>query len=103
MNDSSTIPYLHLGGAFVIGLSLGYLLKKTFKIGLFVLGVVILILFGAEHYGLITINETGLTNMVDSGMEVAKTTGSFIQERLSTFTAKGVTAVAGFVTGLKIG
>ena len=103
MNESTTIPFLHLGGAFVVGLSLGFLLKKTFKIGLFVLGLVILLFFAAEHYDLITINETKITDMVDSGIQAAKSTSFFIKERLSSFTAKGLTAVAGFATGLKIG
>jgi len=100
----SDLPYLQMGGGFTIGLAVGYVLKKSFKILLFLLGVTLIALFALEHYHLISVNDSGLEDAVASGTTTFKHVAVFLKERLeqSGF-AGGGSAIAGFLVGLKIG
>jgi len=98
------IPYLEMGGGFLIGLSIGYVLKKSFKILLILLGISLITIFVLESQGVITLNEAGLQESVSNGMEMFKHFLGFLKDRLSNFkVAGGLSAVAGFAVGLKMG
>ncbi len=98
------LPYLEMGGGFLIGLSIGYVLKKSFKILLILLGISLITIFVLESQGVISLNEASLQESVSSGMEVFKHFALFLKARLEQFqVSSGLSAVAGFVVGLKMG
>ena len=97
-------PYLEMGSGFLVGLSVGYFLKKSFKVILVLMGLVVVALFVLESKGVISINEGNLDSTVTAGASAFKTFAGFLQERLGRFTfAGGGSAIAGFLTGLKWG
>jgi len=98
------LPYLEMGSGFLVGLSVGYFLKKSFKLILIFSGFIIVALFVLESKGMIVINENTLDSTVAEGAGAFKTFAGFLQERLGRFTfASGGSAIAGFLTGLKWG
>lgn len=100
--SSSPFPFLEMGSSFVIGLAVGYFLKKSFKAVLFVLGLGLIVLFYMESQGLFTLNDAMLDNGVATGIDYFKTIVSALKERLTNFTS-GLGAVAGFLVGIKFG
>jgi uncharacterized membrane protein (Fun14 family) len=98
------LPYLEMGSGFLVGLSVGYFLKKSFKVILVLMGLVVVALFVLESKGVIAINESNLDSTVTAGASAFKTFAVFLQERLGRFTfAGGGSAIVGFLTGLKWG
>ncbi len=98
------LPYLEMGSGFLIGLSVGYFLKKSFKVILVLMGLVVVAMFVLESKGVITINESSLDQTVSAGANTFKVFANFLKERLGAFTfAGGGSAIAGFLTGLKWG
>ncbi len=103
-NIDLQLPYLEMGSGFMIGLSVGYVLKKSFKLLLFLTGLVIIALFVLENQHIIVINEDSLNQNIALGTEAFKQFGLFLKERISTLkVAGGISAAAGFVAGLKMG
>ena len=102
--ETSTIPYLEMGTGFLIGLSIGYVVKKSFKILLFLLGIGLITVFVLESKGVITLNEDYLQNTVAQGADGFKYFVGFLKDRLENFqVSSGLSAVAGFFAGLKFG
>jgi uncharacterized membrane protein (Fun14 family) len=102
--DVSPFPFLDMGTHFVIGLAVGYFLKKFFKLLLIFLGLGLVILFVMESQGISTVNEEALTNGVSQGVDSFKGLTGMLQERLSNMKfSSGAGAVAGFFAGLKFG
>lgn len=98
------LPYLEMGSGFLIGLSIGYFLKKSFKVMLVLMGLVMVSLFVLENQGVVTINEHSLDNTVSIGSHAFKSFTLFLKDRLSRFSlASDGGAVVGLVTGLKWG
>jgi len=98
------LPYLEMGTGFLIGLSIGYVIKKSFKILLFLLGIGIITVFVLESKGVITLNEEHLQNTVSQGTDVFKYFVTFLKDRLEHFeVSSGLSAVAGFFVGIKMG
>jgi len=103
-NLNLELPYLEMGSGFLIGLSVGYFLKKSFKLILILMGLVVVAMFVLESKGVISINEASLDQTVSAGAHTFKTFAGFLKERLGAFTfAGGGSAIAGFLTGLKWG
>jgi len=102
LGDTSPFPFLEMGSSFVIGLAVGYFLKKSFKAVLFVLGFALIVLFYMESQGLFSLNEAMLDSGVSTGIDYFKSVVAALQERLTSFTS-GVGAVAGFLVGIKFG
>lgn len=103
-NMNLELPYLEMGSGFLIGLSVGYFIKKSFKVILILMGLVVVAMFVLENRGVITINESSLDQTVTAGANTFKVFVNFIKERLGQFTiAGGGSAVAGFLVGLKWG
>jgi len=104
LNLNLELPYLEMGSGFLVGLSVGYFLKKSFKLILLMMGLVIVVMFVLENRGIITINEVGLDQTVTAGADTFRVFVGFLKERLGRFTfAGGGSAIAGFLTGLKWG
>ncbi|MEA1880505.1 MAG: FUN14 domain-containing protein [Campylobacterota bacterium] len=102
--EETLIPYLDMGTGFLIGLAVGYTLKKSFKLLLFVLGIYIIAIFVLENKGMMSINEASLENTVSNLASKFKEFVVFLKDRLSSFQfSKGISSVAGFILGLKIG
>ncbi len=98
------LPYLEMGSGFVMGMSVGYVLKKSFKLLLFLTGLAVITIFVLEQKGIITLNEVALDQNLNVGIEMFKTFGLWLKERLGSLKiAGGASAVAGFVVGLKMG
>jgi uncharacterized membrane protein (Fun14 family) len=98
------LPYLEMGSGFLIGLSVGYFLKKSFKLILLLMGLVVVAMFVLESKGVITINESSLDQTVSAGANTFKVIANFLKESLGALTfAGGGSAIAGFLTGLKWG
>ena len=103
--EETTTSYLltDVGAPFIIGLAVGYFAKKAMKVALFFGGMAIVLLFVTEYYGLTDVSDDGLKQVANSATHIAKQSGGFLVDRLSHITGKGLSAVAGFFAGLKIG
>ncbi len=103
-SEHQILPYLEMGTGFLIGLSIGYVLKKSFKILLFLTGIALIAVFVLESQGVIELNEAHLQESVSHGVDTFKQFALFLQERLERFkVSSGLSAVAGFFLGLKMG
>lgn len=100
---SSTFLLGNVGAPFVIGLAVGYFSKKMLRTALFLGGGAIVLLFVSEYYGITHISDMQLQQAANTAADVAKSSGGYLVERLSGITSKGVSAVAGFFTGFKLG
>jgi uncharacterized membrane protein (Fun14 family) len=98
----SPIPYLEMGTGFIIGLAVGFFIKKSFKIVLFILGFALVVTFYMESQGIFTINEQVLEQQIASGAEYFDYLVAALKERITSLES-GVSAGAGFLVGLKIG
>ncbi|TXH76633.1 MAG: hypothetical protein E6Q85_03790 [Thiothrix sp.] len=103
--DLLSAPFLigNVGAPFVIGLAVGFFAKKILKIALFLAGGAIVLLFVTEYYGMTQVSDAHLQSAADAATGLAQQSGSYLMNRLSQITSKGVSAVAGFAVGLKFG
>lgn len=93
----------HVGAPFAIGLAVGYFAKKMLRTALFLGGAAVVLLFVGEYYGVTEISDLNLQQATDTATAAAKESGSYLLNRLSGITSKGVSGVGGFLLGLKIG
>ena len=93
----------NVGAPFIIGLAVGYFAKKMLRTALFFAGGAIVFLFISEYYGFITVNDGALEHAASSAVSAAQTFSNFLTTRLSSIASKGVSSVAGFYFGLKMG
>lgn len=100
---SSTFLIGNVGAPFVIGLAVGYFAKKMLRTALFLGGAAIVLLFVSEYYGITHISDVQLQQAANTAADVAKSSGSFLVERLSAITSKGISGAAGFFVGFKLG
>jgi uncharacterized membrane protein (Fun14 family) len=100
---SPTFLVGNVGAPFVIGLAIGYFAKKMLRTALFLAGAALVVLFVAEYYCITSVNDIHLQNAASAATNAAKDSGSFLVNRLSHITAKGVSGVAGFYLGFKMG
>ncbi|MFK5976494.1 MAG: FUN14 domain-containing protein [Sulfurovum sp.] len=105
MNDKEMMmPYINMGGSFLLGLSIGFAIKKSLKIILFIFGFGAVFIFLLEHQGIVTLNEDILNSQIGYLAEQFKMMIAFLKDRLGEYkTAGTMSAVAGFLVGLKIG
>ncbi len=98
------LPYLEMGSGFMIGLSVGYFLKKSFKFVLLLGGLIIVVLFILENKGVVTIDQVSLDKTVTTFIAYMKEFVGFVKGRLGEFSfAGGSSTLAGFLFGLKWG
>jgi len=96
------LPYLEMGSSFLIGLAVGYFIKKSFKIVLFILGFSLILIFFMESQDILTVNDQVLEKSISAGSTYFEFLVSSIQDRITNFKT-GIGAGAGFLVGLKIG
>ncbi|HHH20071.1 MAG TPA: hypothetical protein ENK86_06150 [Campylobacterales bacterium] len=102
--DQSAFPFLEMGTSFVIGLAIGYFLKKSFKLLLLLLGLGLVILFVLESQGYFAVNDEMIQNGVSSGVSSFQSLVDMLKNRLSSMElTTGAGAIAGFFAGLKFG
>jgi uncharacterized membrane protein (Fun14 family) len=105
MNDmfSSTFLWGKVGAPFLIGLAVGFFIKKIARTALFIAGGVIVILFVAEYFGITQVSNINLGKAADNAATLTKSSGEYLMARLAMINFQGVSAVAGFFAGLKMG
>ena len=101
-NVDHPIPYLEMGSSFLIGLAVGFFIKKSFKIGLFILGFGLIAMFFLESQGVFKIDDKVLEQSISQGADYFNYLVAAVKERITSFQT-GVGALAGFVVGLKLG
>ena len=102
ISADTPLPYLEMGSSFVIGLAVGFFIKKSFKMVLFILGFALIMSFYMESQGIFTINDKVLEESISNGMQYFDYLVAAVKERITSFQS-GVGAVAGFIVGLKLG
>ena len=102
ISADSPLPYLEMGSSFVIGLAVGFFIKKSFKMVLFILGFALIATFYMESQGIFTINDKVLEESISHGVEYFDYLVAAVKERITGFQS-GAGALAGFVVGLKLG
>ncbi|CAA6821214.1 MAG: Unknown protein [uncultured Sulfurovum sp.] len=98
----SPLAYLEMGSGFIIGLAVGFFIKKSFKIVLFILGFALIATFYMESQGIFTINDQVLEESIANGVKYFDYLVSAVKERITSFQS-GAGALAGFLVGLKLG
>lgn len=93
----------NIGAPFLLGIAVGYFAKKMLRTALFLGGGLVVLLFVAEYYGVVHVTDSQLLHATDVAAEAAKNSSDFLLERLSGFTAKGISATGGFILGFKMG
>ncbi|HCT98895.1 MAG TPA: hypothetical protein DF614_02110 [Methylococcaceae bacterium] len=99
---SSTALMGNVGEPFLLGFAVGYFAKKMLRFLLFLGGGIVVILFAADYYGVIHLSDSQLLHATDVAAGAAKKSSDFLLERLSQFTAKGMSASGGFLLGFKM-
>lgn len=90
----------------LLGIAIGFTLKKAFKIGLVIVGVLLLGGLALQHFDIITINWTVLESLY---VESVEQSGGFLHmarqwaESLGALIPVAGSFVVGFVIGLRLG
>jgi uncharacterized membrane protein (Fun14 family) len=96
----SPFPFLEMGTSFVIGLAIGYFLKKSFKFFLLILGLGLVLLFVSG----VDINGQMLEDKVSDGVNIFQSFAGKLKAWLESLElSHKAGAIAGFVAGLKFG
>jgi len=92
------------GGGFVLGVALGYALKKVAKLILFLGGVLLVALFLLEQAHTVTIHNQGVLELANGIVQQAQNFGNWAVERLrhTVGPEEIVGALAGFAVGIKL-
>ncbi|MEQ1544997.1 FUN14 domain-containing protein [Methyloglobulus sp.] len=93
----------NVGAPFIIGAAVGFFAKKMLKFALFIGGAAIVMMFVGEYYNIINISDVQLQSAAETVAKGAKDSGSFLVDRLTRITSKGVSAAGGFFVGFKFG
>ena len=101
-SSEHAIPYLEMGSSFLIGMAVGFFIKKSFKVVLFILGFSLIMMFFMESQGVLSINDKVLEESIANGSDYFNYLVSAVKDRITSFQT-GVGALAGFVVGLKFG
>jgi len=103
MDIDAKIPYLEMGWSFVLGLSVGYALKKSFKIMLLIFGLGFIFVFVLENSEVVKIQDIQLQEIVESFIKSIQSWITMLYEKLDKYENGKVGALVGFVFGLKLG
>jgi len=103
MDIDAKIPYLEMGWGFALGLSVGYALKKSLKIMLLVVGLGFIFVFVLENNEVVKIDDTHLKELIESSIVSIDSWITFLQERIGKYESGQVSALVGFIFGLKLG
>ena len=98
------IPYLTMGASFLIGMAVGYVVKKSFKLMLFLMGLSLILIFFLEYKHIVVVDQDQLLNFVDAIRESFSNFVLFLKDRVAQIKLSGtLSAVAGFIVGIKFG
>ena len=104
ITTDTPFPFLDMGTSFVIGLAIGYFLKKSFKFLLLILGLGLVLLFVLESQGMFHVDDQTIQSGVSSGVDSFQNIVGMLKERLAKMQlTTGAGAIAGFFAGLKFG
>ncbi len=104
VNDNSFLDWIvGLSPAFIIGLAMGYFLKKSFKIFLFVFGAIAIISLALSSQGFAELNLDSLKPVVELSKDAFVWLAKLAEGGLGNMTANGVSGLAGFALGFKMG
>jgi uncharacterized membrane protein (Fun14 family) len=92
-----------VGTPFLIGLAVGYCMKKLMRLALLLVGAVLIVLFVAEQYQLIVISDTAVQTATATLSQATNSFNHWLFQRLSLFSTQGVSVTAGLVLGFKMG
>ena len=93
----------NVGLPFMLGIAVGYFAKKMLRTALFLGGGAVVLLIVADYNGVVKISNDQLLHATGIAVDVAKNSTDFLLERLSQFTAQGMSATGGFLIGFKRG
>ena len=92
------------GASFVFAFSVGYLLKKSIKLMLFVLLVGVLALFWLDDSSVVEMQNYVFSSSLGRIVELFNIFGNFIYDKVANIDQpSGIGLVAGFLLGLKFG
>lgn len=92
-----------VGSGFLLGLAIGYVLKKFFRIIMILFFTWIISLFAAEYYGIINVHSDNIVNAADHASEAGTRVLLWLRYRLESMTGNTIGLVLGFFTGLRLG
>jgi len=103
-NSQAPFPFLEMGTSFVIGLAVGFFLKKFFKFMLLILGLGLVVLFYLESKGTVHVDGHVIENGVSTGIDSFNGLVAMSKEKLSQMSLSSKAgALAGFFAGIKFG
>lgn len=88
-----------LGGGVIAGIAVGYAIKRAAKIALFILGIIILILYGLMKAEFITVQWDAVGNSLEHG---SRSFGAFLAGLVKDLSASLIGFAGGFFMGLKL-
>ena len=105
--QDTTSPFLEwlisLSPAFIIGLAIGYFIKKAFKIFLFVFGAVAVTALVLNSQGIVDLSLDSLQPVAAAGKDSFVWLGKLAEEGLGKMTTQAASGLAGLALGLKMG
>ena len=91
------------GASFIFAFTIGYLLKKSIKLMLFVLLIVVIALFWLDNSRVVELKNYDVSSSLDRIVELFKMFGNFLYDKVAnTDHYSSVGLVAGFILGLSI-
>lgn len=93
----------NVGAPFLIGMAVGFFAKKSLKIAVLVGGAILVVLFLAESWNLVTVKDGALIDAASKAAEAIQETGTLLTDRMHVISTRGGSAVAGFLAGFKAG
>ena len=103
MTINANIPYIDMGWSFVLGLSIGYAVKKSFKFLLLLFGLGFIFIFFLENKKVLTTDELHLKELIESFLTSLNVWKDLLIERLGKYENGEISAMAGFIFGIKLG
>ena len=100
VTGETPFPFLEMGTSFVIGLAIGYFLKKSFKIFLLILGLGLVLIFVSG----IDISGQMIEDKASDAVNIFQSFAGKLKAWLENLElSHKAGAVAGFIAGLKFG
>ena len=103
-NNEMIFPYLEMSSGFLLGMAVGYALKKSFKLLLLIFGLGLIFLFMLESQNIVSTNDQNLHTAIGTMSDNLQSILSYLKDRIkqSSPTSSGSTLV-GFLAGIKFG
>ncbi len=109
IKDSSVFQYIlnssykEFGGAFIFGFSIGYFLKKSFKLFIVLLILVTIVSFWLDNK-IVKLDSSITLNSFATIIDIFTLFIEYILDKVSTLSNIGIVSIfAGFLIGLKVG